>query len=206
VGWWGEHVVPRITDVALGTPDVRALRERVVARARGEVVELGAGSGPTLPLYPAAVTAVRAVEPSAVAWRLARRRVARAAVPVEHVGLDGADLPLPDASADTVVSTFSLCTIPDVGRALREVRRVLRPRGEFLFLEHGLSPDPRTARRQHRLDGLQQRLFAGCHLTRPIDQLVRDAGLEIVDLDHDHLRGPAALSYLYLGAARSGSR
>jgi ubiquinone/menaquinone biosynthesis C-methylase UbiE len=201
VGLWADHVVPRLTDVALGTPEVRALRERVVSQARGEVVELGSGSGPTLPLYPDAVTSVRAVEPSAVARRLAARRVAAARVPVEHVGLDGADLPLPDASADTVVSTFTLCTIGDVERALREVRRVLRPDGRFLFLDHGLSPDPRTARWQHRLDGLQQRLVAGCHLTRPIDALVRDAGLVIVDLSHDSLRGPGPMSYLYLGTA-----
>lgn len=201
MSFWAEHVVPRITDVALGTPDVRALRERVLAGARGEVVELGFGSGPTLPLYPSAVTTVRAVEPSTVARRLGARRVAAASVPVEFVGLDGADLDLPDACADTVVSTFSLCTIPDADRALREVRRVLRPDGRFLFLEHGLSPEPRTARWQHRLDGLQQRLFAGCHLTRPIDELVRAAGLTVTDLEHDRLRGPGPMSYLYLGAA-----
>ena len=195
--------MPRLTDVALGTPDVRALRERVVSGARGVVVELGSGSGPTLPLYPDVVTSVRAVEPSAVARKLAARRVAAARVPVEYVDLadPSADLPLPDASADTVVSTFTLCTIGDVERALREVRRVLRPDGRFLFLEHGLSPDPRTARWQHRLDGLQQRLFAGCHLTRPIDALVRDAGMVVVDLAHDRLRGPGPMSYLYLGVA-----
>ena len=201
MAFWSEHVVPRITDVALGTSDVRDLRARVVSRARGEVVELGFGSGPTLPLYPPSVTSVRAVEPSAVARRLARRRIARSSLPVEHVGLDGADLALPDACADTVVSTFTLCTIPDVGRALREVRRVLRPDGRFLFLEHGLAPDPRTARWQHRLDGLQQRLFAGCHLTRPIDDLVRAAGLTVTDLQHESVRGPGPMSYLYLGAA-----
>jgi len=198
---WTEHVVPRLVDVALGGEDVRELRERTVARARGEVVELGFGSGPTLPLYPAAVTVVRAVEPSAVARRRGARRIAEASIPVEHVGLDGADLDLPDDCADTVVSTFTLCTIPDVDRALREVRRVLRPGGQLLFLEHGLSPDPRTARWQHRLDGLQQRVAGGCHLTRPIDGLVRDAGLTVTDLAHDRLRAPGPMSYLYLGAA-----
>ncbi|GLZ48531.1 methyltransferase [Actinomycetospora sp. NBRC 106375] len=201
MGLWAEHVVPRVTDLALGTPDVRALRERALAPARGDVVELGFGSGPTLPLYPAAVTSVRAVEPSAVARRLAAERVAAASVPVTFVGLDGADLDLPDAAADTVVSTFSLCTIPDADRTLREVRRVLRPGGQLLFLEHGLSPDPRTARWQHRLDGLQQRLFAGCHLVRPIDELVRRAGLNVTSLEHDRLRGPGPMSYLYLGVA-----
>ncbi|MEJ2862272.1 class I SAM-dependent methyltransferase [Actinomycetospora flava] len=198
---WTEHVVPRLVDVALGGEDVRELRERVVSRARGEVVELGFGSGPALPLYPAAVTSVRAVEPSQVARRRGARRIAEASIPVEHVGLDGADLDLPDDSADTVVSTFTLCTIPDVDRALREVRRVLRPGGQLLFLEHGLSPDPRTARWQHRLDGLQQRVAGGCHLTRPIDGLVRDAGLTVTDLAHDRLRAPGPMSYLYLGAA-----
>lgn len=201
MGWWTEHVVPRLVDVALGAEDVRALRERVLAPARGEVVELGFGSGPTLPLYPAAVTSVRAVEPSVVARRRADRRIAEATIPVEHVGLDGADLAVPDDSADTVVSTFTLCTVPDVDRALREVRRILRPGGRLLFLEHGLSPDPRTARWQHRLDGLQQRVAGGCHLTRPIDELVRDAGLTVTDLAHDRLRGPGPMSYLYLGAA-----
>ncbi|MEJ2888113.1 class I SAM-dependent methyltransferase [Actinomycetospora aeridis] len=201
MGLWTEHVVPRLVDVALGGEDVRALRERVVSRARGEVVELGFGSGPTLPLYPAAVTSVRAVEPSEVARRRGARRIAEARMPVEHVGLDGADLALPDRCADTVVSTFTLCTIPDVERALREVRRVLRPGGQLLFLEHGLSPDPRTARWQHRLDGLQQRLAGGCHLTRPIDELVRRGGLTVTDLAHDRLRAPGPMSYLFLGAA-----
>lgn len=199
--FWTEHVVPRLVDVALRGDEVRALRERVVSRARGEVVELGFGSGPTLPLYPAAVTSVRAVEPSAVARRRGARRIAEASIPVEHVGLDGADLDLPDDSADTVVSTFTLCTIPDVDRALREVRRILRPGGRLLFLEHGLSPDPRTARWQHRLDGFQQRVAGGCHLTRPIDGLVRDAGLTVTDLAHDRLPAPGPMAYLYLGAA-----
>ncbi|GAA4772017.1 class I SAM-dependent methyltransferase [Actinomycetospora chlora] len=201
MGLWGEHVVPRITDVALGTPEVRALRERVLARARGEVVELGFGSGPTLPLYPAGVTRVRAVEPSAVARRLGARRLAEAPVPVEFAGLDGEDLDLPDGCADTVVSTFTLCTIPDVDRALREVRRVLRPDGLFLFLEHGLSPDPRTARWQYRLDGLQQRLAGGCHLTRDVPALAGASGLVVTDLVHDRLRAGGAMAHLALGAA-----
>jgi SAM-dependent methyltransferase len=198
---WTEHVVPRVCDLALGTADVGVLRERVLAGARGEVVELGFGSGTTLPHYPAAVTVVRAVEPSPVARRLAARRVAASPVPVEFVGLDGADLDLPDHSADTVVSTFTLCTIPDVDRALREVRRVLRPGGRLLFLEHGLSPDPRTARWQHRLDGLQQRLVGGCHLTRDVPELIGAAGLTVTDLDHDRLRAPGPMAYLSLGTA-----
>lgn len=204
MGLWSEHVVPRVTDVALGRADVGELRRRAVAGATGEVVEIGYGSGLTLPHYPGSVTALQAIEPSPVARRLAARREHASAIPVRHDGLDGASLPRADGSADTVVSTFSLCTIPDLAGALREVRRVLRPGAPFLFLEHGLSPDPAVARWQHRLDGLQQRLFAGCHLTRAVDEQVRDAGFEIVDCTHERLPAPRAcspLSFLYLGRA-----
>lgn len=201
MGLWSEQVVPRCTDLALGTEDVAALRRRALATAAGEVVELGYGSGTNLPLYPAAVTAVLAVEPSPVARRLAERREAAAPMPVRHVGLDGEALPVADASADTVVSTFTLCTIPDPVRALHEVRRVLRPGGRFLFLEHGLAPDERTRRWQRRLNPLQQRLFAGCHLDREIDVLVERAGLEVSSLEHDRLRGPRPVAPVYLGSA-----
>lgn len=143
MGWWSEQVVPRITHAALGTRAVRAVRSRALVGAHGEVVELGFGSGPNLGVYPPAVTSVLAVEPSPVARRLAGPAIAASSVPVRHVGLDGEDLPLDDDSADTVVSTFTLCTIPDLPRALGEVRRVLRPGGTFLFLEHGLAPEPR---------------------------------------------------------------
>jgi len=202
VGWWSEQVVPRITHAALGTRAVRAVRSRALVGAHGEVVELGFGSGPNLGVYPPAVTSVLAVEPSPVARRLAGPAIAASSVPVRHVGLDGEDLPLDDDSADTVVSTFTLCTIPDLPRALGEVRRVLRPGGTFLFLEHGLAPEPRLARWQRLLDPLQHRVFAGCHLARPIDERVRAAGFTITQLTHERLRGPGALSYLYLGVAR----
>lgn len=201
MGFWSEQVVPRCTDVLLGTEEVAALRRRALAAARGEVVELGYGSGTNLPLYPAAVTAVLAVEPSAVARRLAAGREAASPVPVRHVGLDGASLPVPDASADTVVSTFTLCTIPDVEQALREVRRVLRAEGRFLFLEHGLAPDERTRRWQRRLDPLQQRLFAGCHLDRAVDVLVAQAGLRVTALERDRLRGPRPVAPVSIGCA-----
>ena len=201
MGWWTEQVVPRATHVALGTRGVRSLRRKAVAGAIGEVVELGYGSGLTLAVYPPAVTAVLAVEPSPVARTMARGVEVAATIPVRHVGLDGAHLDLPDASADTVVSTFTLCTIPDLPRALAEVRRVLRPGGRFLFLEHGLDPDPRVARRQRRASPLQQRVVGGCHLDRDPAVAVRDAGLTLASLVHRRMAGPGALSYLSLGAA-----
>lgn len=205
MSWWSEQVVPRITHVALGTPAVRAVRRRAVAAASGTVVELGFGSGPTLAVYPPAVSAVLAVEPSTVARRLAVPALAASGVPVRWVGPEGERLPLDDDTADTVVSTFSLCTVPDPMAALGEARRVLRPGGSLLFLEHGPAPEPRLARRQRRLDPLQQRMFAGCHLTRSADELVRAAGFTVTLLTHERLRGPGALSYLSIGRARPGT-
>ena len=202
MGWWSEQVVPRVTHVALGTRAVRGVRRRALAAAHGEVVELGFGSGPNLAVYPRAVTSVLAVEPSPVARQLAAKAIAASSVPVRHVGLEGEHLPLADDSADTVVSTFTLCTVPDPRAALTEARRLLRPGGTLLFCEHGLAPEPRLARRQRRLDGLQQRLFAGCHLARPIDDVVRAAGFTVTALTHERLRGSGALSYLYVGSAR----
>ena len=183
---------------------MRRHREPVLAGATGDLVEIGFGSGLNVPLYPPSVRRVHAVEPSSVGRRLAAKRVARSPVPVEFVGLDGQDLPLGDESVDAALSTFTLCTIPDAGRALREVYRVLRPGGRFLFLEHGVSPEPDVARWQHRMNGFQQRIAAGCNLDRPIDRMVRDAGFDVEQLGNDYLKGPRIAKpwgYLYHGAA-----
>ena len=201
---WAEHLLPRLTDVALGTKEVRRHRERAVAGLHGEVVEIGFGSGLNVALYPPALHTVYAVEPSMVARRLAAARVQASPTLVTFVGLDGQDLALPDASVDMALSTFTLCTIPDVPRALRELHRVLRPGGAFHFLEHGLAPEPNTARWQHRLNGIQQRVAGGCHLDRRVDQLVADAGFEIQDLRTQQMRGPRLSrpwGYLYCGVA-----
>jgi SAM-dependent methyltransferase len=166
------------------------LREQVCAGLTGRVLEIGFGSGLNLGTYPAAVTSVDAVEPSDLAWRLSEDRRAASAVPVERVGLDGQRLAAPDASYDAAVSTFTLCTIPDVEAALRELHRVLRPGGAVHALEHGLAPDPRVARWQHRLDGLQGRFAAGCHLVRDAPALLAAAGFEVRRLEQDYLPGP----------------
>jgi SAM-dependent methyltransferase len=201
---WREQVVPRLTDVLLRTEEVRGHRREVVTGLRGVVVEIGFGSGLNVPLYPAEVEMVYAIEPSEVGRKLAAKRVEASPVPIRFVGLDGQDLPLAGESVDAALSTFTLCTIPDVTRALGELRRVLRPGGRFHFLEHGLCPEPATARWQHRLNGLQQRLAAGCNLDRPIDRLVREAGFQIQELRNAWFLGPPPSKpwgYLYEGAA-----
>jgi ubiquinone/menaquinone biosynthesis C-methylase UbiE len=190
--------------VALGTKEVRRHRQRVVTGLQGTVVEVGFGSGLNLPLFPDDVELVFAVDPSAVGRKLAAKRVDASPVPVEFIGLDGQNLPLGDASVDAALSTFTLCTIPDVDRALRELRRVVRPGGRFHFLEHGLCPEPSTARWQHRLNGLEQRIAGGCNLDRPIGRLVLDAGFEIEELQNEWLKGPRfskPWGYLYEGVA-----
>ena len=154
-----------------------------------------------MPYYPPAVKRVRAVDPSAVARKLAAGRVAASTVPVEYIGVDARALPLGDASVDYVVSVLTLCTIPAVDRALAEIRRVLRPAGAFHFMEHGLSPEETVARWQHRLTPLQRRVFGGCHLSRPIGRLVADGGLELTRLDNYYVKGPRAFGYMFDGVA-----
>jgi ubiquinone/menaquinone biosynthesis C-methylase UbiE len=205
VGLWNDQVVPRVTDKMLGSGAVRNLRRRAVDALAGDVVEIGFGSGLNVPLYPPEVRHVYAVDPSFVARTLSQPRVEASPVRVDFVGLDGAHLPLDDASVDAALSTFTLCTIPDVVSALSEVLRVLRPGGTFHFLEHGLCPDPAVARKQHRFNGIQQRVAGGCHLDRPIDALVREAGFELDELEHDQMPGPKFMlpwGYLYQGVAR----
>lgn len=191
VRWWDEQVVPRLTDVSLRGHEVGDLRREVCEHLSGTVLEIGFGSGLNVRWYPQAVDEVRAVEPSGTGWTLSQRRRDRSRLPVRRVGLDGQRLDLPDDSADSALVTFSLCTIPDPALALREARRVVRPGGTLAVVEHGLSPDPGTAKRQRRWEPLQRRVAGGCHLTRDPLALLADNGWTVTWSERGALEGPA---------------
>jgi SAM-dependent methyltransferase len=204
MGLYSDRILPRIIDIACGSGTLEPLRRRVCDGLAGEVVEIGFGSGLNVPFYPAAVTAVAAVEPADASWRLAAGRLLAAPVPVRRSGLDGQALPLADTSCDAALSTWTLCTIPDAAAALRELRRVLRPGGTLHFLEHGLAPDEPVRRWQRRLDPIQQRVAGGCHFTRPIAGLLTAAGFRITELDVFYEQGiPKFAGAQSLGVALS---
>ena len=201
MSWYDQHILPWLIDIACGLPMVQARRWALVPQARGRVLEIGMGTGRNLPFYDRSkLTQLVGVEPALQMHRLAQRRSAKAGIDVELVGLSAERLPLPDDSFDTVVCTYTLCSIPDPAAALHEVRRVLKPGGHFLFCEHGRAPDEATARWQQRIEPLWKPLAGGCHLTRDVPMLLRDAGLH-AHVDQGYISGPRVLTYHYWGQA-----
>ena len=204
MGVYGDHVLPRLIDVACNMAEAKKQRARVCEGLSGDLVEIGFGSGLNVPFYPTGVRRVAAVEPADTGWKLASKRVAASPVPVERSGLDGQSLPFEDDSFDAALSTWTMCTIPDLGAALAELRRVLKPGGTLHFVEHGLAPDEKVRHWQHRLEPVQKRLFGGCHLTRPTVELLRGAGFEIREVDRYYEKGsPKFLGANSLGVAVS---
>jgi len=204
MGFYQKRVLPRIVNVACGTKTVEPLRRRVCEGLAGDVVEIGFGSGLNVPFYPSTVSRVAAVEPSDLAWKLAGKRLEETGLRVDRSGLDGQSLPFEDDSYDAALSSWTLCTIPDVAVALSELRRVLKPGAALHFLEHGLAPDEPVRRWQRRLDPIEKRLFGGCHFTRPIVELLTSAGFVIEELDVFYEKGaPKFAGADSLGAALS---
>jgi SAM-dependent methyltransferase len=201
MGFYGEQVLPRITNVVLGSKELGQVRQRVASGLSGEVLEVGFGSGLNVPHYPSDVKKVVAVDPATVGRKLAAERVVKSPVPVEYVGLEGERLPLDSESVDNILVTWTLCTIPDVDRALVEMHRVLRRGGQLHFAEHGLSPDAKVAAWQDRLNPLQRLWAGGCNLNRHITALVDGAGFDITQVRNYYLSGPKAIGYTYEGVA-----
>ena len=202
MSFYDDHVLPRIINVVMNGKEERKIRSRVCAGLTGEVVEIGFGTGHNLPYLPSGVKRLRAVEPSQLAVRLARPRIAASPVAVEVAGLDGQRLPLADDTADSLLCTWSLCTIPDPVAAVAEMRRVLRPGGVLHFAEHGLAPDESVRKWQRRLNGMQQRVGGGCHLSRDIPAIIESAAMTITRLDTYYAKGqPRPYAAMYEGVA-----
>jgi ubiquinone/menaquinone biosynthesis C-methylase UbiE len=202
VSFYGDQVLPRLQDKAMNRPGTGEVRARVCAGLTGRVLEIGFGTGLNVRYYPPDVTTVLAVEPSRVCMRIAEPRISSSNTPVELAGLTGERLDLPSEEVDVVLSTWTLCTIPDLPAALGELRRVLKPGGTFHFVEHGHAPDTKTAAWQRRLDPLNQRLAGGCHLTRRISESIAAAGFEMQHLDEYYSeKEPKPWGYTYEGRA-----
>lgn len=202
MGLYDAWIVPRLTHLAMSQKSFAAYRARALAEARGRVLEIGIGSGLNLPFYGHQVQRIIGVDPSPTLVRIAEGSAQRGTIPVEIRIQSAESLPVEDGSIDTAVTTWSLCTIPDPVRALREVRRALAPGGRLVFVEHGLAPDPGVARWQNRLTPLWMRCAGGCHLNRPIDDLIRRAGFEFEDLRNGYMRSKRSLAFLYEGRAK----
>lgn len=189
--FWEDRILPRVIEVTCSDRATGKWRHEALAPVAGEVLEVGFGSGTNLLHYTPAVTSVLAVEPSDLAWRRSEKARSGSSVRVERIGLDGAAIGVPDASVDAVVSTFTMCTIPDLTSALAEFQRVLRPGGAVHFVEHSLSPHRGVAARQNAYQPRWGRIAGGCHLNRDIPVLVAAAGLSITELDAFYMPGPA---------------
>lgn len=199
---YDQHVLPHLIDFACGMGAVMKTRAQIVPQAEGRVLEIGIGSGLNLSFYdPAKVSVIVGVDPSAAMQKLAQQRAAQISIPVEMIALELGQIQATDASFDSIVCTFTLCTIPDAMAALQEMRRVLKPGGKLLFSEHGLAPDLPVVRWQNRLTPLWKPFSGGCHLNRDIPALIRAGGFNIGQLDSSYLKGPRPMTWVFRGWA-----
>jgi ubiquinone/menaquinone biosynthesis C-methylase UbiE len=202
VSVYEKYVLPRLIHWAMRKKIATAERRKFIPLAAGTVLEVGAGSGLNLPCYGPQVQKLYALDPSRELWEMARQRVREAPFPVEFLAASAERIPLEDMSVDTVVTTWTLCTIPDPLQALTDMRRVLKPEGRLIFVEHGRSSDPGVLAWQNRLTPVWKRVGGGCHLNRKIDDLIADAGFDITQIERGYRRGPKPMAYLYKGLAQ----
>jgi len=201
VSFYNEHILPHLINLSMRNRELRPYRERVLSRAEGRVLEIGIGSGLNLPLYGPRVEEVLGLEPAARLLATAQRTSGRCVRPVTLIAGSAEAIPIVDHSIDTVVTTWTLCSIPDAVGALNEMRRVLRPGGQLLFVEHGLAPEDNIQRWQNRLTPLWKKIGGGCHLNRPIRNLIESTGFDITQLQTGYIKGPKPMTFLYEGRA-----
>jgi len=205
MGWYDNHILPHLINLSCGTKPIRKQREKIVPAASGDVLEIGFGSGLNLPYYDRSkVGRIWGLEPAEGMRKLAAEPIAASGMDVELIELPGEEIPLEAASVDTVLVTYTLCTIPDPASALRGMRRVLKPGGRLLFCEHGKAPDAGVRRWQERLNPGWQRIAGGCNIDRDIPGVIETAGFSIVDDNRMYIPGPRVFTYNYWGAAKIG--
>lgn len=203
MGFYARQVLPRIINLAMRNKEITRLRAAWIPQARGDVLEIGIGSGLNLPFYTSEVKHVYGVDPSLELLRMARERAARPPVNVEFLSQSAEDpIPLPNESVDTILMTWTLCSIPNAAKALAQMKRVLKRSGQLIFVEHGRAPDRGVAVWQDRLNPIWKRIAGGCNLNCKVDELITEAGFHIADLRKFYLRGPRLMTYTYQGLAR----
>ena len=204
MSFYASHILPWVFELVLNQPAIGELRKDLLKNVEGNVLEIGFGTGLNLPHYPAPVHKITALDPHLRTHRLTQKRLRASKIEVSHCTHTGEKLPFPDHAFDSVVTTFTLCSIPDVLSALREIHRVLKPHGKFFFLEHGLSPNPMMARWQHRFTPLQKKLGGGCHLDRNITALIKKSSFDVQEIKEFYFEDfPKMLGFFYCGIAET---
>jgi ubiquinone/menaquinone biosynthesis C-methylase UbiE len=201
MSFYNDRVLPHLINLSMRNRELLPYRERVISQARGRVLEIGVGSGLNLPLYGSRVDEILGLDTAPRLIAMARDAAGCSKIPVTLIARSAEALPVEDASIDTVVTTWTLCSIPDAARALREMRRVLKTDGQLLFVEHGLAPEENVRKWQNRLTPLWKRIGGGCHLNRAIRTLIEAAGFGIVRLDTGYVKGPGPMTFFYEGSA-----
>jgi ubiquinone/menaquinone biosynthesis C-methylase UbiE len=202
MGFYDDYILPGLINLAMRNKELRPFRERVVGAAEGRVLEIGVGSGMNLPFYRPPVREVLALEPAPRLMTMAKSASRATSIPVKFLEASAEAIPLDEHSVDTIVTTWTLCSIPLVPTALTEMRRVLRPGGKLLFVEHGLAPDEGVRRWQDRLTPIWRRIGGGCHLNRPIRGMIEGAGFRIDRIETGYIPGPKPMTFMYEGSAR----
>ena len=201
MSFYSKYILPRLIDLAMKNPVTTACRSRIVPRAIGRVLDVGIGSGLNLRFYGPRVTKLWGIDPSSELLEMARPKLKSVPFPAELLTHSAEEIPLPHGSIDTIVLTWTLCSIPNPIQALREMRRVLRADGQVVFAEHGLSPDPGVQAWQHRLNPVWRRIAGGCNMNRKIDDLLSAGGFNAVELSTSYFPGPRILTYTFQGLA-----